>query len=76
MLDGRALRITIRDLRITAASGVEARRLADAIGPALEHAFAGLRAGTPGGPARRSRLADRAAVQITTAVAERLKGTS
>jgi hypothetical protein len=73
MLDGRAVRIVIRSLRIAAGSGLEARRLADAIGPALEHAFAGLRAGTPDGPRRRRRAPDRVATQIAAAVAEQLK---
>jgi hypothetical protein len=71
---GRPVRVVIREIGITAASPIEARRLADAIGPALERAFA-----RPDGTDERTlplgqRPPDRVAARIAAAVAARLEG--
>jgi hypothetical protein len=71
--DASAVRIAIREVGITAASPVEARRLVDALPAALERAFARLRAGAPAIAQPRPRPADRVAVMIARAVLRRLE---
>jgi hypothetical protein len=70
--DGRPVRIAIRNIAITAASPLEARRHADALPAALERAFARLRSGAP--EPRRPRAADRIAAEVARAVAQRIEG--
>lgn len=76
LLDGRTVRVVIRSVGITAASGIDARRTADAMKPSLERALARLRGDAP--PERRSRqpVADRIAARITDVVTARLRGMS
>ena len=72
LTDQRPLRVAIGEIGITAASPLEARRLADALPAAIERAFARLRTGAPtGAPVRQGRV-DRVAAQIVRSVSERL----
>jgi hypothetical protein len=73
-LDGRDVRVVIRNLRITAASAIDARRTADAIASSLEGAFVRLRGSAPPEPVRSRRAADRIASRIAEAAADRLRG--
>jgi hypothetical protein len=73
-IDGRPVRVVIRNVRISAASAIDARRLADTIVPAMERAFAGLGRILPQQTTHSQRHADRVASQIADAVAERLRG--
>lgn len=72
----RAVRVAIRDVRIAAASGIDARCLADALPAALARELTRLRVDAPGRLDRRARPVDRAAARITDAIAERLRTTS
>jgi len=65
--------IAIREIRIAAASSLEARRLADALPAALEHAFAQLPATARRRIAPRQTRIDRVAARIVGAVAEQLE---
>ena len=69
---GRPLHVTIREIGITAASPLEARRLADALPAAIERAFARPAGASPNTPLRHRRV-DRVAAQIARTVADRLK---
>lgn len=65
----------IHSVGITSCSSIDARRMADAIGPALERAFAQLRGDMLPVRNTREKPGDRVAREITTIVAGRLKGT-
>lgn len=75
-LGNRPVRVVIRRAVISGASSIDARRMADAIPAALEHAFERLRDARPAIVNRRSTAAERAARKIADVVAERLRGTS
>jgi hypothetical protein len=69
------LRVEIGSIRIAAASGLDARRLADALPAAIERALVRLSAGGPPPPPGRALSpADDAAAQIADAVAAGLRG--
>jgi hypothetical protein len=70
--DQRPLRIVVREIGITAASPLEAQRLADALPPALERAFARARSGASPGLGRRPGRIDRVAAAIVRTVEERV----
>jgi hypothetical protein len=81
--EGTPLRLVIRELAIHSTSAIDARRLADAIVPALTRELAGGSAAL-GGPAARShpsdrpshrssRQAERAAAAIAVALGEALE---
>jgi hypothetical protein len=76
LTDKRPLRVAIGEIGITAASPLEARRLADALPAALNRAFARLPTGAPPIVQPRQRRVDRVAAQIARAVAERLEAHS
>lgn len=76
LLDGRRVRVVIRNVGITAATAIDARRMADAIAPSLERAFAQLRGDAPPQSTRCQRSVDRVASQVTNAVAGRLREVS
>jgi hypothetical protein len=69
------MRVVIRNLGITARSPIEARRIADAIRPALERALARVALEAPR-PAGRQSPVDRLATQIADVVDARLRGAS
>ena len=68
----RPVRLTIDRITVSAASGLEARRLADALPGALEQAMRRTIAGAEAGPALVS-PAERAAAEVAAAVAQRLE---
>lgn len=70
----RPVRVNIREIAVSAASPLEARRLADRLPAALERALARLASGAPG--LRRPSGADRVAEQVAAAIAGRLEGRS
>lgn len=67
----RPVHIAIRQLRVTGASSLDARRLADALPAALDRAMGRLADG--GAATARPGPADRAADQIAHAIAQRLE---
>ncbi len=67
----RPVHISIGQLRVTGASSLDARRLADALPAALDRAMTRLAAGAP--PMPRVGAADRVADQIVQAVAQQLE---
>ncbi len=69
----RPLHLVIREVGVTAASPLEARRLANALPAALERALARLPAYAPRDGAPRQRPVDRVAAQIASIVAEKLR---
>lgn len=71
---GRPVRVVIRNLRITAASPLEARRLADVMTPALERVLRRMVDGTPG-VERGKHPADGVAAQIADVIEARLRRT-
>lgn len=66
----RPLRVEIGSIRISAASGLDARRLADALPAAIERALAARSSPPP--PGRRLAPADQVAAEVAQAVAARL----
>ena len=68
----RPVRIVIRRIGITAASPLEARRLADALPRALEGAFARIGDGVTIGAPSSARAAERVAADVAAAVSARL----
>ncbi|OLL27498.1 hypothetical protein BTH42_32150 [Burkholderia sp. SRS-W-2-2016] len=72
ILRSPSLSVKVRRVTISSASGLEARRLADALLPALEQAFAAVRDGAP--LSRSSRMpADRLSMAVREAVAAKLE---
>ena len=69
----RSVRVAIREVRITATSAIDARRLADAIPAALEREVSRLRFEAQVPFDRRAYPADRVARQVSEAVAQRLR---
>lgn len=61
----RPVRVQVRGVSIHAASGIDARRLADALPAAIDRALSGMPLG--------DRPADRVAAQLRDAIAERMK---
>jgi hypothetical protein len=72
-VDARPLRLVIREIGVTAASPLEARRLADTLPAALERAFAPPPTQGPRDVAPPRRVAGRVAARIADLVAERLR---
>jgi hypothetical protein len=68
----RPVRIVIRRIGITAASSLEARRLADALPRALEGAFARIGDGVTLGAPARALAAERVAAEVAAAVSARI----
>ena len=73
MTPGQPLRIEIGRIRVSAASGLEARRLGDALPAAIERALSAMIEGTPPASGRPLGPADEAAARIAQTVGERLK---
>jgi hypothetical protein len=74
MSGGRPLRLAIDRITVGAASGLDARRLADALPGALERALAGVAAGRgPVASRPGAGAAEQAAAQIAAAIDERLR---
>ena len=69
----RAVRVAIREVRIAAASSIDARRLADAMPAALERELSGLRARKTVPFDRRAHPVDRVAREISNAIVDRLR---
>jgi hypothetical protein len=75
LLNGRPLRVVIRSIGISAGSPLEARRLADALAPALERALGRVVFDAPR-PTRIQGPADHVATRIADVVEARLRGGS
>ena len=71
---GRSVRVRIRSIGIRAGSALEARRLADGIGPALERALERVDAGEGAPRRRRASPAEHAAAQVAAAVVQHMRG--
>ena len=69
----RPVRVAIGRISVSADSGLEARRLGDALPAAIERALAGMIAGTPPPSGRPPPAADRAAAQVAEIVAGRMR---
>jgi hypothetical protein len=73
MTPARPLRVAIDRISVSAASGLEGRRLGDALPAAIERALAGMMAGEPPATARPLTAADEAAARIAEVVGARLR---
>jgi len=73
MTPRRPVRVAIDRISVSAASGLEARRLGDALPAAIERALAGLIAGTPPTAGRPLGAADEAAARVAEVVAARMR---
>lgn len=71
---GQPVRVAIRHVAIRAASGIEARRIADGLGRALERALRSELTGDAGrGAPRPRRPVDRAAHELAAVIAARVQ---
>lgn len=74
MTPDRPLRVAIGRISVSAASGLEAQRLGDALPAAIERALAGMLAGAPApGSGRPLSSADEVAAQVATSVGARVR---
>lgn len=73
MTPGQPLRVAIGRIKVSAASGLEARRLGDALPAAIERALAAMIEGAPPASGRPLGPADEAAARIAQAVGARLR---
>jgi hypothetical protein len=73
LADGRPVRVVIRGVRITGASSLDARRLADTLVPALMRAFERARSGGAAAPAPGARPAETVAERVVAEVRARIE---
>jgi hypothetical protein len=74
MTRARPVRVAIDRISVSAASGLEARRLGDALPAAIERALAGMLAGAPAPAAGRPlSLAEQAAAEVAAIVGARMR---
>jgi len=71
-LAGRPVRVVIQEIGITAASAIDARRVAERLPAALERELARLRASAPSSTRRNEHAAERAASGIVREIEARL----
>lgn len=73
MTPGQPVRIAIDRIRVSGASGLEARRLGDALPAAIERALSAMIAGTPRPTGRPLAPADEAAARVAEIVGARMR---